>query len=61
MPEASKDATLIIATSWQALNRAETGDERTMICNCTVMIVFAAFYIETNLMSVARTNIFTQT
>ena len=49
MPEVSSDATLIIATSWQALTRAETGDEKAMICNCTVIIVFAAFYIEANL------------
>lgn len=49
MPEVSPDATLIIATSWQALSRAETGDERANICNCTVIIVFAAFFIEANL------------
>ncbi len=49
MPEASPDATIIIATSWQALGRADTGDVRMMICNCTVIIVFAAFYIEANL------------
>jgi hypothetical protein len=49
MSEASPDATIIFATSWQALGRVDTGDERTMICNCTVIIVFAAFYIEANL------------
>lgn len=49
MAEVSPDATLIIATSWQALKRAEVGDERTNICNCTVILVFAAFYIEANL------------
>ena len=49
MPEASPDATIIIATSWQALGRANTGNVRTMICNCTVIIVFAAYYIEANL------------
>src|SRR3970282_181199 len=49
MPEVTSDATLIIATSWQALGRAETGDERAGICNCTVMIGFAAFFIEANL------------
>lgn len=49
MAEVSPDATLIIATSWQALKRAEGGDERTKICNCTVIIVFAAFFIEANL------------
>jgi hypothetical protein len=49
MPETTQDSTIILATSWQALGRAEIGDERTMICNCTVVIVFAAFYIEANL------------
>lgn len=49
MPEVTSDATLIIATSWQALSRAETGDERASVCNCTVTIVFAAFFIEANL------------
>ncbi len=29
MAEVSSDATLIIATSWQALKRAEGGDEKT--------------------------------
>jgi len=49
MPEVTPDATLMIATSWQALGRAKTGDERTMICNCTVIIVFAGFFIEANI------------
>ena len=49
MPEVDPDATLIIATSWQALSRAETGDERASICNCTVILVFAAFFLEANL------------
>jgi len=49
MPEVTADATLLIATSWQALGRIETGDERTMITNCTVVIVFAGFFIEANL------------
>ena len=55
MPEASPDATIIIATSWQAKGRAETGDMRTIICNCTVIIVFAAFYIEANLNHIIET------
>lgn len=49
MPEVTPDATLIIATSWQALGRAESGNERARVCNCTVIIVFAAFYVEANL------------
>ena len=49
MPEGSVDATILLATSWQALKRAKSGDERTMICNCTIVVVFAAFFIEANL------------
>ena len=49
MPEASVDATLLIATSWQALKRVRAGDQRTEICNCSIVIVFAAFFIEANL------------
>ena len=49
MPEATEDAVFLIATSWQALGRASHGDERTMTCNCTVVLVFAAFFIEANL------------
>src|SRR5262245_43722618 len=49
MPEGSVDATILLATSWQALKRAKNGDERTMLCNCTVVVVFAAFFIEANL------------
>jgi hypothetical protein len=55
MPEGSEDATILIATSWQALKRAENGDERTMTCNCTVVIVFAAFFIEANLNHIVET------
>ena len=49
MPEATKAATILIATSYQAQNRAKEGDDATMLCNCTVVIVFAAFFIEANL------------
>jgi hypothetical protein len=49
MPEVTPDASLIIAISWQALVRAETRDEQTRISNCTVVIVFAAFFIEATL------------
>lgn len=49
MPEGSIDATILLATSWQALKRAKDGDDRTMLCNCTVVVVFAAFFIEANL------------
>jgi hypothetical protein len=49
MAEINPDASFLIATSWQALKRAETGDERTMMTNCTVIIIFAGFFIEANL------------
>ena len=48
MPEVSKDASILIGISWQALKRAEKGDERTRISDCTVAIVFAGFFIEAN-------------
>jgi len=54
MPESTDAATILIATSWQALGRAETGDRRASICNCTVLIVFAAFFLEANLNHVIR-------
>jgi signal recognition particle subunit SEC65 len=49
MPEGSKDATLLIATSWQALQRARFGNPKTAICDCTVVTLFASFFIEANL------------
>jgi hypothetical protein len=49
MPEGSKDAVILIATSWQALNRAIEGNSNTLICDCTVLILFAGFFIEANL------------
>lgn len=49
MPEVSKDASLLIATSYQALKRAEQGDKSTEITNCVVVILFAGFFIEENL------------
>ena len=49
MPEVNVDATFLIATSWQALKRAKSGNERTIECNCTVVILFAGLFIEANL------------
>jgi len=49
MSESTVDAMVLISTSWQALKRAEQGEERTMLCDCTVVIVFACFFIEANL------------
>jgi hypothetical protein len=54
MPEASKDASLLIATSYQALRRAENGDKPTEITNCVVVILFAGFFIEENLNVIIR-------
>jgi len=49
MPEVTPDASLIIAISWQALTRAQSRNEETRIADCTVVIVFAAFFIEATL------------
>ena len=47
MPEAGVDAPVLIAISHQARQRQlETGDPDTLRAHCTVMIVFAGFYIE---------------
>ncbi len=49
MPEVSKDAAILIATSWQALNRTIVRTDEARLCDCTVVILFAGFYIEANL------------
>jgi hypothetical protein len=49
LPEVTSDASSIIAVSWQALARAQLGNERTQVCDCTVVVVFAAFFIESTL------------
>lgn len=49
MPEGSKDASLLIATSWQALNRAIQGNSDTEICESTIILLFASFFVEANL------------
>lgn len=56
MPEGSEDATILIATSWQALKRAKAGDERTMITNCAVVIVFAGFFYRSKSQSHHKSN-----
>jgi hypothetical protein len=40
---------ILIATSFQALNRALAGRADTQLCDCTQVILFAGFYIEANL------------
>ena len=49
MPEGSKDAAILIATSWQALNRVISGNKQTKLTDCSVVILFASFFIEANL------------
>lgn len=49
MPEAGPDAPILIATSWQALNRARQDRPDTQLCDCTVAILFAGFFVEANL------------
>jgi hypothetical protein len=49
LPEGGRHAPVLIATSWQALNRALTEGPETRLCNCTIVILFAGFYIEANL------------
>jgi hypothetical protein len=49
MPEASNEAAILIATSFQALNRARDSDETTEICESIIIVVFACFFIEANL------------
>lgn len=54
MPEGGRHAPILIATSWQALNRALTEGQQTRTCNCTVVILFAGFYLEANLNHIAE-------
>ncbi|MEN8173125.1 MAG: hypothetical protein ABFS03_09630 [Chloroflexota bacterium] len=49
MPEGTKDSSLLIATSWQALNRAISDNQETLICDCTIVVLFAGFFLESNL------------
>ena len=49
MPEGGKHAPILIATSWQALNRLRFEGPDTQLCNSTVVILFAGFYVEANL------------
>ena len=49
MPEGGRHAPVLIATSWQALNRAISDGQETRLCNCTIVILFAGFYLEANL------------
>ena len=54
MAEATGDAVFLFATSLQALGRAAQGDDETRTCNCTVVLIFAAFYTEANLTHIIK-------
>ena len=49
MSEGSKDAAILIAVSYQALMRAKTDNGERRFTDCTVLILFAGFYIEATL------------
>jgi hypothetical protein len=49
MAELSDDAIILISISYQALKRAELGYEPTKKSDCTVVLVFACYFIEANL------------
>ncbi len=49
MSEGSEHAAILIAASYQALNRAIQDDPRTLVTDCTVVILFAGFYVEATL------------
>jgi hypothetical protein len=49
MPEGNEHAAILIATSYQALNRAIQENPDTLITDCTVLILFAGFYVEATL------------
>jgi hypothetical protein len=46
MPEGTPAATILIATTHQAHNRTKEGENRIMLCNCTVVMVFAAYLLK---------------
>jgi hypothetical protein len=49
MSEGSKDAAILIAVSYQALMRALENDEERLFTDCTVMLLFAGYYVEASL------------
>ena len=54
MPEGSKQAAILIATSFQAMNRASERRKETLVSDATVMILFACFYVEATLNYIAE-------
>jgi len=62
MSEADNTTVTLIATSWQALQRAENNgkkalvfDSSTKLSDCIVTIVFASFFLEANLNHILKT------
>lgn len=55
MTEGTKDAMILISTSWQALGRTNQCKPETLICDCTIVILFASFFIEANLNYIVET------
>jgi hypothetical protein len=53
MPEGSKQAAILIATSFQAMNRVAQGNKDALVSDATVMILFSCFYIEATLNYIA--------
>jgi hypothetical protein len=49
MAEGSREASLLIAISYQALSRALRSGPDTRASDCTVLILFASFYLEATL------------
>ena len=49
MSEGSDHAAILIGASYQALDRAIKGNKATLLTDCTVLILFAGFYVEATL------------
>jgi hypothetical protein len=49
MSEGNDHAAILIATSYQALIRAVDGNPDTLLTDCTVLVLFAGFYVEATL------------
>jgi hypothetical protein len=49
MPEGTKQAAILIATSFRAMNRASLGRKETLVPDAVIMMLFAGFYVEATL------------
>jgi hypothetical protein len=49
MSEGNDHAAILIAVSFQALNRALKANQDSLLSDCTVLILFAGFYVEATL------------